>query len=66
MDIKYKIVSIEEAQELDFSELEQDSIETARTNIDGTKIVISGEKVEGVTKDEIQKQLTSPEWVYEA
>lgn len=65
MDIKYKIVTIEEAEKLDFSQLEQDSIKTARYNIDGTKIVISGEEVKGVTKKQIMKQLNSPEWVYE-
>jgi predicted thioredoxin/glutaredoxin len=61
MDIRYKIVTIEEAEKLDFSKLEQQSIETARCSTDG-RVVISGEGVDGVSLDEIKKQLKGKEW----
>lgn len=63
MDIKYKIVTIEDAKELDYSLLHQTSFESARKSNDG-RVLISGE-IEGVSREEILIELSTPEWNYE-
>ena len=64
MDINYKIVTIEEAQLLDFTTLMQNSIETSRHNEDSTKIVISGFDIVGVSLEEITLTLQGENWNY--
>ena len=65
MVINYKIVTIEEAQLLDFATLMQDSVDTAKRNVDFTKIVISGFDIVGVSLEEIMITLTDDEWNYD-
>lgn len=63
MDIKYKIVTIDEAKELDYSLLHQTSFESARKSNDG-RVLISGE-IEGVSREKILIELAKHEWNYE-
>jgi uncharacterized protein YgbK (DUF1537 family) len=59
--ITYKIIPISEAESMDFSQLEQTSLDTSRKSLDGQYIVISGD-VDGMTLEQIREVMNSPEW----
>lgn len=60
----YKIVTLEEAEGLDFNTLDQTILETARKNIDGSLVLISADDLEGFSLEEIKLELDNTDWNY--
>ena len=61
----YKIITIEEAEILDFETVEQTNLESARKNIDGSKVLISSDEINDMNLKKCLTIMATEEWSFE-